>query len=66
MGFETGNAAGSLQADQYVMAWASFPDPDAAGNSSSVTCTVQFKPVVEGGNTWSSTADVSVWNLYGT
>ena len=66
MEFLTGQSPGVLQADQYVMAWASFPDPDAEGNYSSVTCTVQYKPVVEGGNTWSALADVSVWNLYGT
>ena len=39
-GFETGQAAGTLQADQYVLSYAEFPDHGAEGNYSAFTCTV--------------------------
>lgn len=38
MSFETGQAPNTLTEGQYVMSYAQFEDPDAAGNYSSFTC----------------------------
>ena len=62
MGFTTGMGANLISNDQYVLAYAQFPDPDASGKYSGFTCTVKFDTedlYVEGDDIW-------VQNYYGT
>lgn len=60
----TGLEAEVLTDGDVVMAYAQFPDPDSAGNYSGFECLVTYRPVVDN-ITYTSVADVSLWNHYG-
>ena len=61
MGFTVQGGSAFFEDGNYILSYAQFPDPDAKGKFSSLTCTVKFDP----SNLYASASEMSIVNYYG-